>query len=186
MKAFEIIGVAFALAMDAFAVALAVGAALGRPRSRHYFRLGWHFGLFQFVMPIIGWSAGRYMAEAISAWDHWAAFALLAVVGGKMIWEAARWRRVRRAGDPTRGLSLVALSTATSIDALAVGLSFALLGVSIWVPAIVIGIVAGAMTVLGLALGARAGRLFGRGAEAAGGCALVAIGIKVVIEHVAA
>jgi len=183
VQVLEIVGIALALAMDAFAVALGVGAALGRPKGRQFFRLAWHFGLFQFMMPIVGWGAGRYVADFTGGFDHWVAFALLVFIGAKMIWEAVRSHDRRRSADPTRGLSLVALSVATSIDALAVGLTFAFLGVRVWEPAVVIGVVAGVLTLVGLAVGAGAGRLFGRWAEVAGGCVLIAIGVKVVVNH---
>jgi len=177
--------VALGLAMDAFAVAIATSIALGDVSRRQTFRLAFHFGLFQALMPVIGWSAGRTVADHIQAWDHWVAFAILAVIGLRSIIRAfSDHKEERQHDDPTRGLSLIMLSVATSIDALAVGLSFAMLRVDIWYAVLVIGMVAGGMTVLGLALGTRIGALFGRRMEAIGGLVLVAIGIKILVEHI--
>ena len=148
MNWITILGIALALAMDAFAVALAAGAVLDPLTRRHLFRLGFHFGLFQALMPVVGWLIGMTVQKWISAYDHWIAFGLLAFVGGRMIREAFE-EKSDKVSDPTRGLTMVMLSVATSIDALAVGLSLAMLGVSVWRPAIVIGIVAGVLTVFG-------------------------------------
>jgi len=175
--------IAFGLAMDAFAVSIAVGLGLKTVTFRHTFRLGFHFGWFQFFMPILGWLAGRQVASIISDYDHWVAFGLLSFVGGKMLWEAWHKTSALAAADPTRGLSLILLSIATSIDALAVGLSMALLGVSIWIPCVIIGLVAAAMTSLGITLGSRLGKNWGTGAHLLGGCVLVLIGLKILWDH---
>ena len=155
MSWLNVIGIAFGLAMDAFAVSIAAGTSIRRLTGRHVFRLGFHFGLFQFMMPILGWLAGRTVAAHIQAYDHWAAMALLGILGGKMLYEALRGDKGDDAEtrDPTRGWMLVTLSVATSLDALAVGLSMAFLHVSIWLPSIVIGIVAGALTTFGITFG---------------------------------
>ena len=178
-----IIGIALALAMDAFAVALAAGAVLNPLTRRHLFRLGFHFGLFQAMMPIGGWLIGMAVQEWISAYDHWIAFVLLAFVGGRMILEAFDEKEDKAVSDPTRGLTMVMLSVATSIDALAVGLSLAMLGVSVWRPAAVIGIVAGVLTVFGMLLGRRLGDNWGKRVEVCGGLVLCIIGLKILLEH---
>jgi manganese efflux pump family protein len=178
-----LIGIALGLAMDAFAVAIGAGLQLCGATPRQVFRLAWHFGLFQAFMPIIGWLAGRTVAEYIEPVDHWIAFGLLAFIGGKMIWEALHHDEEAEVCDPTKGWRLVMLSIATSIDALAVGLSLALLNVSIWWPAIVIGIVAGVMTIIGMELGKRFGALLGRRMEVVGGLILIGIGVKILVEH---
>lgn len=184
MDFFTLFGIALALAMDAFAVALAVGLAVAPLTGRHLFRLSWHFGLFQTMMPVIGWLAGFTVQQRIAAYDHWLALGLLSFVGGKMIYEAfSDETETARTGDPTRGMSLVLLSLATSIDALAVGLSLGMLGVSIWLPAAVIGLVAGILTIVGMLLGRRAGALWGKRVEVLGGLILIAIGIRIVLEH---
>lgn len=181
----SLIGIAVALAMDAFAVALAAGVVLERITGRHLFRFGWHFGLFQALMPVIGWLAGISVQRWIAAWDHWIAFALLAFVGTKMIHEALKGddEEETTVSDPTRGLQMVMLAVATSIDALAVGLTLGMLGVSIWTPALVIGLVAGVLTCAGMLLGNRIGALWGKRVEVLGGVVLLAIGLKILVEH---
>jgi len=186
MDPLTLFGIALALAMDAFAVALGTGMNLATLTGRHLFRLGFHFGLFQALMPIVGWLAGQSVQERIAAWDHWIAFGLLGFVGGHMLKEAFSEDEERSTvHDPTRGMSLVLLSVATSIDALAVGFSLSVLGVEIWAPALVIGVVAGIMTVIGMLLGRRAGDRWGPRVEIAGGLILIGIGVKILIEHLA-
>jgi putative Mn2+ efflux pump MntP len=182
-----VIGLALGLAMDAFAVAIASGMSLPAVGARHVFRLAFHFGLFQFMMPVIGWLAGRALAGWIAAFDHWIALGLLSLIGGKMLVESFQSEHERsNRGDPTRGWMLVTLSIATSIDALAVGLSLAFLGVAIWGPSAVIGVVAAAMTAIGLLLGRRLGARLGVWAERVGGAVLIAIGVRILVEHLSA
>ena len=171
--------------MDAFAVSIAAGLAIERLTWRHVFRMSFHFGLFQFMMPVAGWLIGRQVADLVGAWDHWVAFALLGVIGGKMLWDARRGRGAGRRGDPTRGWTLLVLSVATSIDAFAVGLGMAVLGVSIWVPSIAIGLVAATMSAVGICFGGRFGSRGGRLADAVGGVVLIAIGVRILVEHLA-
>jgi manganese efflux pump family protein len=178
-----ILGIAVALAMDAFAVALAAGAVLNPLTGRHLFRFGFHFGLFQALMPIAGWAMGIAVQKWISAYDHWIAFVLLAFVGGRMILEAFEDKEEKGASDPTRGVTMIILSIATSIDALAVGLSLAMLNVSVWVPAAVIGVVASVLTVVGMLLGRRLGANWGKRVEVCGGIVLCGIGLKILLEH---
>ncbi|QWV91892.1 manganese efflux pump MntP family protein [Geomonas oryzisoli] len=179
----SIFGIALALAMDAFAVALATGAVLNPITGRHLFRLGFHFGLFQALMPIAGWLLGLTVQKWITAYDHWIAFGLLAYVGGRMIVEAFEEDDDSSPSDPTKGLTMVMLSVATSIDAFAVGLSLAMLGVSVWVPSVVIGLVAGVLTVSGMLLGRRLGDNWGKRVEVCGGVVLCLIGLKILLEH---
>ncbi len=183
MDAITLLGLAMALAMDAFAVALGTGAVLTRLTGRHLFRLGFHFGLFQALMPVIGWLAGQTIVQWVSAWDHWLAFSLLAMVGGRMIHEAFSTEEKAEDRDPTRGLSLILLSIATSIDALAIGFSLSVIGVSIWMPSLVIGLVAGVLTVIGMLLGGRIGDRWGSRVEIFGGLVLIAIGTRILVEH---
>jgi len=175
--------VAFGLAMDAFAVSVATGLTLTNVTPRHTFRLAFHFGLFQFLMPVIGWLGGRQLAESIQPYDHWMAFGLLTFVGGKMLWEARGHHDPGSRSDPTRGMMLVTLSLATSMDALAIGLSMAFMQVSVWVPSVVIGLVAAGLTALGLRFGNRLGAGWGRWAERAGGCILLGIGLHILLSH---
>lgn len=180
-----ILGIAVALAMDAFAVSIAAGVCLRSVGLRHYFRLGWHFGLFQAVMPILGWYAGLSVRGLIESYDHWVAFALLAFVSLNMFREAFDTGENCAKADPTRGLRLVLLSVATSIDALAVGLSLSVLKVSVWRPAAVIGVTAAAFTVTGLLLGSRAGNILWlrRYTDLAGAGVLFFIGLRILYEH---
>lgn len=178
--------IALALAVDAFAVALAAGVSLCQVSGRQTFRLSFHFGLFQAMMNVIGWSAGLTVRSFLEGVDHWLAFGLLALVAAKMIRDAmVGHQEEAKKIDPTRGYTLVMLSVATSIDSLAVGLSFAVLNVSVWMPAAVIGIVATLLTILGLRLGCLLGSAsrVGARAEIAGGLVLLAIGFNILHQH---
>jgi putative Mn2+ efflux pump MntP len=182
----NITAIAVALAMDAFAVAVAAGIQLGCIDFRQNFRLAWHFGLFQALMPIAGWAAGQTIRAQIERFDHWAAFALLLFVAQGMLRQAfAKQEDEKACKDPTRGATMVMLSVATSLDALAVGLSLSMLNVSIWRPALVIGIVAAAFTTLGMHLGKRVSKAtrIGRYADLLGGLVLLAIGLNILREH---
>jgi putative Mn2+ efflux pump MntP len=182
----NIFAIAVALAMDAFAVSIATGVSLKDVSSRQTFRLSWHFGLFQAIMLIIGWSAGLSIRTYIEHYDHWVAFGLLTFVGIKMIKEAFQHDKVeKQRKDQTKGMTLVMLSIATSIDALAVGFSISILKASIWIPALIIGLVAGMFTVVGLQIGQRIGGAtrFSLYAETIGGIVLIAIGFNILHEH---
>jgi len=183
----ETAGIALGVAMDAFAVAIATSVVLRRVRPRQVFRLSFHFGLFQALMPVLGWLLGRGFARHIAPYDHWVAFALLVFIGGRALYEARNGRkdqeRENPRSDPTRGANLVLLSVATSIDALAVGLAFSMLEMDIWIPVLIIGLITAGMTVLGMQIGAAVGLRFSRRVEIAGGLILIAIGIKIVLDH---
>jgi manganese efflux pump family protein len=183
----SILGIAVALAMDAFAVAIAAGLALDLLTKRGVFRLSFHFGLFQAVMPMIGWLAGNALNRYVAAFDHWIAFGLLSFVGVHMIRGAMR-DEVKKdfLRDPTKGWGLVFLSVATSVDALGVGLSLGMLGYTILFPALIIGVVAAAFTIVGMLLGRRIGVLWGKRVEVIGGVILIAIGINIVVSHLTA
>jgi putative Mn2+ efflux pump MntP len=183
---FTLLGTAMGLAMDAFAVAIAVTASLPRLTGRHIFRLAWHFGLFQAIMPIAGWFGGRALSSFIAPIDHWVAFGLLFFLGVRMIRGSFSGQGGKENGDPTKGWSLVILSIATSLDALAVGVSVGLLGFSIWVPAVVIGVVTTLLTVLATQLGRTAGHYLGKWAERVGGLVLMAIGSRILVTHLVA
>jgi len=175
--------IAVGLALDATAVALGASAS-GKVRGwRAAIRLSFHFGLFQFLMPLFGWYGGSVFAARIAAIDHWVAFGLLAVVGGRMIRAGLRSEAEVDVGDPSRGWTLVALSVATSIDALAVGISLSMLHVNIWYPSIVIGLVTCLLSLAGVSLGSRLGRLFGQRLEIVGGVVLIGVGIRVLASH---
>jgi putative Mn2+ efflux pump MntP len=183
MSQFEILAIAVGLAMDAFAVSLGAGATAYARTPRARFRLSFHFGLFQCLMPIAGWLLGSSVARHIQALDHWIAFILLSIVGGRMIYASLAPGETFYTRDPSRGTTLVMLAVATSIDALAVGLSLAMLEVSIWYASVRIGIVTGLLSLLGIRMGNRLGERFGKGMEAAGGLILLAIGVRILLQH---
>ncbi len=184
----SLLALAAALAMDAFAVAVVTGVVLKPLTGRHVFRLAFHFGLFQFLMPMLGWLGGIAVRRYVSQIDHWIAFGLLAFVGGKMLREGVSGEESHSsaATDPTSGWSLVVLSVATSIDALAVGLSLAMVGSTIVIPSLVIGIVAAGFTTCGMILGRRLSSFWGRRVELMGGLILMGIGLKILVEHLSA
>jgi putative Mn2+ efflux pump MntP len=178
---------AAALAMDAFAVALAAG--IHSPSRGGALRMAGTFGFFQFLMPVAGWCLGAWVQRLLEAYDHWLAFGLLAFVGGKMLWEAVRGKGREAGADPTRGLTLLLLGIATSLDALGVGLSLALLQTDIWLPALIIGGVCFCFTLCGMGLG-RQIRLtpalsayIGDKAGFLGGLTLLLIGFGILREH---
>ena len=186
MTLFNIMAIAVALAMDAFAVAIAAGIKLGSVSPRQNFRLAWHFGLFQAMMPVIGWIAGLTIRDQIAHFDHWVAFGLLIFVAQGMFREAFHADDdSESAKDPTRGATMVMLSIATSLDALAVGLSLSMLNVSIWTPAAVIGVVACVFTTVGMHLGKNLSRaaVVRRYADCLGETVLVLIGLNILREH---
>lgn len=180
----SLLAVSIALAMDAFAVAITTGLSLRAFTGRHLFRLAFHFGLFQAGMLAAGWYVGSLIQNLIAASDHWIAFVLLFIVGVNIMRGALSGEQSSRsAADPTTGWQLVMLSFATSIDALAVGVSLAIVGTSITVAALAVGLVAAVFTVTGMMLGRRIGRLWGRRVEFLGGVILIAIGAKIVWQH---
>ena len=186
MEVINTLALAVALAMDAFAVSIASGVSLRTVSARQTFRLAWHFGLFQAMMPVLGWSAGFIIRSRIEAYDHWVAFALLVFVAQGMLRSAFKGEPASAdAKDPTKGMTMVMLSVATSIDALAVGLSLSMIDVSIWTPALIIGLVAGAFTTVGMHLGKVIGSMtqLSRWAEMAGGVVLLAIGVNILRQH---
>jgi len=184
-------GIAVALAMDAFAVSISISALLKDVQPRQTFRLSFHFGLFQALMPVLGWYTGNLVGQWFLAYDHWIAFFILWAIGGKIIYQSLfaiekqeeGINKEQKKNDPTRGLSLIMLSIATSIDAYAVGLSFAFIGVSIWFPSFWIGITAGFLTLVGMQLGSYVGKKFGKSMEILGAILLFIIGIKILFDH---
>lgn len=174
---------AFGLAMDAFAVSISSGVRLKKVEIRHALLIALFFGGFQAIMPFVGWSAGIRVQDHVAAFDHWIAFLLLLAVGAKMIWESSKDEASRVRLDPTRISVLLVLAIATSIDALAIGLSLSFLNTSILLPVLVIGSVTFVMAFIGTYLGTMARHIVGSRVEAVGGLILIAIGIKIVIEH---
>ena len=184
MSLAEILVLAFALSLDACAVAMA-SRATGRMRGkRSAIRLSFHFGLFQFLMPVAGWAMGVRVLPYIEAYDHWVAFALLAAVGGRMIHHAIEDTPEKQAADPSKGLLMVSLAIATSIDALAVGFGLAAMNVSAWYPCAIIGVVTMCMSILAVLGGKHAGEWLGTQAQIAGGIILILIGARIVYLHI--
>ncbi len=183
MGLIEIIIIAFGLAMDASAVSLVAAASGFAKDSRSIFRLAFHFGLFQFFMPVIGWLLGVSFVSYFSAVDHWIAFGLLSFVGGRMIISGLNRNMESYANDPSRGFTLVMLSVATSIDALAIGLSLAMLDVNIWYPSVIIGLVTASLSFFSIMIGKKIGPLVGKRMEIFGGTILIIIGIRILVTH---
>jgi len=187
MSSILILGVAVALAMDCFAVTLGMACGARGLTMKQAVRMGAFFGGFQFVMPVAGWFAGDKLLGFIRNFDHWVAFGLLALIGGRMIYESFGLSDDEKAcrPDQTKGMRLLVLSLATSIDALAVGLSLGVVRTTILLPAAVIGATSFVLTIAGAKLGPVAGRLAGRRAELLGGLILIGIGVKILFEHLA-
>lgn len=179
----SIVGIAIGLAMDAFAVSIVSSIIIGKISKRHIFRLSFHFGLFQALMPIIGWFAGKALAGYVSKWDHWIAFVILLVIGIKAIYESISNGdgEEDEKKDPSRGWSLIGLSIATSIDALAVGITFGVMESEIILPIIIIGLITSFLSICGIYLGKKLGKAFGDKMAIFGGVVLILIGIKILV-----
>ena len=189
MTILEIWLLAVGLAMDCFAVSIASGIILRRVQWRSILVMALSFGLFQALMPLMGWAAASLFSHLIESVDHWLAFGILCFLGGRMIREGLRGEECRETFDPTRLLVVITFAVATSIDALAIGDSFAFVGmdgVGGILPAVgIIGLVSFLMSLAGLLFGIRCGCGLARKlkAEVAGGVILVLIGCKILVEH---
>ena len=186
MSVLSTTALAFSMSADAFAVALGKGASIQKPRFRDAFRTGLVFGAVEATTPIIGWLAGVAASRYIAAFDHWVAFIILGIVGGKLLYEAAFPDNENDETPAPRrhGLGLLILTAiGTSIDALAVGVTLAFLPVNIWLTAACIGAATTLMATLGIMLGHAIGSKFGRWAEALGGLTLIAIGSHILLSH---
>ena len=184
MTFLELILIALGLAMDAFAVSLSNGMAIPNLKIRDALKFGIYFGIFQAIMPLIGWAAGCLFCDYITAFDHWIAFVLLAYIGGKMVYDVIRGEEEESRGD-TQFSVLVVLAIATSIDALAAGVTFAFLpeNMGIFFMVSIIGIITFVLCTLGALLGKVLGMAFGRWSQLAGGIVLISMGLKILIEH---
>jgi putative Mn2+ efflux pump MntP len=174
--------IALSMAMDAFAVSLCSGVKIG-PGPRPVFRIAFHFGLFQALLPIIGWLFGNTIEPLVKGFDHWVAFGLLAFVGIRMIHSGLSKNEEESLKDPSRGWTMVMLSIAVSIDALAIGLSLGVIGVTIWTPALIIGLVTGVLSLIGLRVGNGVGKRYGKPVEILGGLVLIGIGFRIMALH---
>ena len=184
MNILTIIVIAVGLAMDAFAVSVATGATYKKPKKNHAFKMALAFGSFQAIMPVVGWLAGLTLRQIIKDYDHWVAFTLLALIGGKMIYESFKIKQAQQKADTLSAAMLLGLALATSIDALAVGITFSfLLANSLAIAVIIIGIITFALSYAGFYIGKNFGHFFENRIEAIGGLILLAIGIKILLEH---
>ena len=183
MDSLTIVIIAVGLAMDAFVVSIVSGSAYRQLHVKHALRMALFFGAFQAFMPLIGSLAGLTLREYIAHYDHWIAFGLLGAVGGKMIYESLKIKSVEENPDPSNIFVLLVLSVATSIDALAVGITLSLIAGSIVVAVIIIGLITFILSYLGVYIGKRFGHFFESKMEALGGIILIGIGTKVLIEH---
>lgn len=183
MDMVETIFIALGLAMDAFAVSIANGITTKQLKVSNALKMAIFFGSFQAFMPVLGWLAGLNLRDLISGVDHWIAFGLLSFIGCKMIYEAVKMKTSEKEIASVSLYVLLLLSIATSIDALAVGLSFAFLKISIATPIIVIGTVTFLLSFIGVSFGNKFGHVFENKIEIAGGLILLGIGVKIVAEH---
>jgi len=180
-----ILFLAVGLAMDATAVSAARGLAVPEVRARHVLLVAGFFGGFQALMPVIGWLLGARIGTLVQAWDHWIAFVLLAFVGGKMLWEArgGEDEGEEKGVDPFALRSMLMLAIATSIDALAVGITLPMLNAPFALSIATIGVVTALLSAVGLFAGRRFGALLGKRLDFAGGVVLIGLGFKILMEH---
>ncbi len=183
MELITIIVIAVGLAMDAFVVSIVSGSAYKQLHVKHALRMALFFGAFQAFMPLIGSLAGLSLKDYIADYDHWVAFALLAAVGGKMIYESFKIKSIEDNPDPSNIFVLLVLSIATSIDALAIGITLSLIISSVTLAVIIIGLITFALSYAGVLIGKKFGHFFENRIEALGGLVLIGIGIKILCEH---
>lgn len=183
MEFYQLLAIAVGLSMDAFAAALCKGLGMQKLNYKHATIISLLFGGFQALMPLIGWFLGKQFAHYITAFDHWIAFVLLGIIGGKMLWEAFEDDGCATCDDRLDVKGLLGLAVATSIDALAVGISLAFLNTPIGPSLATIGITTFVLSFLGVAVGNRFGVKYRKGAEIAGGVVLILIGVKILLEH---
>ena len=184
MNILTIIIIAIGLSMDTFAVSVAAGSTYKNPRINHAFRMAFAFGSFQALMPVAGWLAGLSLRQYISDYDHWIAFILLAFIGCKMIYESFKIKHVQQKTDTLSNTMLLVLALATSIDALAVGFTFSfLLAGSLIIAVIIIGLTTFIFSYAGFYIGKHFGHFFESRIEALGGMILLAIGSKILLQH---
>ena len=183
MSPLTLILISLGLAADAFAVSVSSGISIKKMHIRHAMLIATFFGVFQAVMPLIGWLAGHSARTYVQTFDHWIAFGLLAFIGGKMIHESFKPDNNEESRDPLNVYILFTLAIATSMDALAVGLTLSFLEVSILFPVIVIGLVTFVTSFAGTYIGDMFGHLFEKKIEAVGGLILIGIGVKILAQH---
>jgi manganese efflux pump family protein len=182
MEFFQLVLIAIGLSADSFAVSVSSGAIIGTMHLRHAFRIAIFFSFFQGLMPWIGWKVGGLAGDSLQAFDHWIAFVMLCLIGGKMIYES-RHIMQEEVKDPLNIYILFTLAIATSIDALAVGVTFSFLDISIVWPVLVISITTFLFSFVGTYVGQFFGHLFEDKIELVGGLILIGIGCKILVEH---
>jgi putative Mn2+ efflux pump MntP len=175
--------IAISLAMDCFAVSIAGGAITNRPKLINALKVGLSFGIFQSMMPLIGWLVAYSFRNLIENIDHWIAFSLLAAIGIKMLYEAFKKKKEDDKTDITKLHTLLILSVATSIDALVIGIGLSFLGISIYLSILIIGLFAFFFSFTGYFIGHKIGKLIGNKVEILGGIILIGIGVKILIQH---
>ena len=184
MRLLDVIVIGFALSMDAFSVSICKGLSLRRALGKHLLVAGAWFGGFQALMPLLGYYLGSYFSTIISEADHWIAFGLLLLIGGNMIRES--FGEEEKVDDSFSVLSMLPLAVATSIDALAVGVSFAMTqaegGLSIWTSVLIIGLITFVLSAAGVKIGNVFGARYRAKAELVGGVVLILIGCKILLE----
>jgi len=185
MELIPIIFIGIGLSMDAFAVSVTCGLSLPSPKKWNAFKIAFSFGLFQALMPIIGWFAGKSLSVYIQQFDHYVAFIILLLIGIRMVYKALKEGDCNPI-DSSNYQVLLMLSIATSIDALAVGVTFAFLKMTIVTPVLIIGLITFIISALGVSIGHRVGCRLGKKAEIVGGAILIIIGLKILIEHLLA
>lgn len=178
-----IVLIAIGLSMDSLAVAVASGTSIRTLKPAHALKIGLFFGGFQALMPTVGWLIGFSLSSIIESFDHWMAFGLLTIIGARMIYEALKGEDEAEGKNPLDLKILMLLSIATSIDALAVGISLSLLNVDILIPALIIGAVCFAFSSMGVAISSRLAKIFGNKLKVVGGLILIAIGLRILLEH---
>ena len=183
MELVTIIIIAVGLAMDAFVVSIVSGGAYRQLHVKHALRMAIFFGAFQAFMPLMGSLAGLSLKDYIQDYDHWIAFALLAAVGGKMIYESFKIKSVEENVDPSNVFVLLVLSVATSIDALAIGITLSFITSYIITAVTIIGLITFGLSYAGVVIGKKFGHFFENKIEAFGGLVLIGIGVKILCEH---
>lgn len=184
MELITLLGLAIAVSMDAFAVSICKGLAIGKLNIKKYLLAGLWFGGFQALMPIIGYFLGGAFIEQISSFDHWVASGLLAIIGANMVRESLSRKKEEDMDDSMDFKTMFMLAVATSIDALAVGISLSFLNVNIWTSVLCIGVTTFAFSVGGMKIGSLFGNKHKNKAEFVGGAILILLGVKIVLEHI--
>lgn len=182
-----ILMLAVGLSMDAAAVAAARGLATPKILPKHVFLVAGFFGGFQALMPLIGWAVGSQVGPLVQAWDHWIAFVLLSLIGGKMLWEARGEAEAEAPKTDLYGFKvMLVLAVATSIDALAVGVTLPMLNAPLLLSLVTIGVTTAVLSALGLFAGRKFGAVLGKRLDVAGGLVLIGLGLKILAEHLLA